>query len=189
MRRLFLIAGLMTAFGLAIVAASAFAPANFAGTWSLDKTKSQGLSQRMQNAESVIWTITQDGKTISIDSKVTAGQPSAGGTGGGGGGGMGGGRGGGPTGPQVYNLDGNESTSDVTFGQNTGKAATKATWLNSGATLELSRKTTFQGQNGEVTNSNDQKLSLSGDGKVLTVAQHSDGPRGAQDSTLVFNKQ
>jgi hypothetical protein len=187
MRRLFLIAGLMTAFGLAIVAASAFAAANFAGTWSLDKTKSQGLSPRMQNAESVIWTITQDGKTISIDSKVTAGQPPAGG--GGGGGGMGGGRGGGPTGPQVYNLDGNETTSDVTFGQNAGKAAVKATWSNNGATLELSRKTTFQGPNGDVTNSSNQKLSLSGDGKVLTVAQHSEGPRGPQDSTLVFNKQ
>ena len=39
MRRLFLIAGLMTALGLAVVAASAFAPANFAGTWSLDKAK------------------------------------------------------------------------------------------------------------------------------------------------------
>ncbi len=188
MRRLFLIAGLMTALGLAVVAASAFAPANFAGTWSLDKAKSQGLSPRMQNAESVIWTITQDGKTISIDSKVTAGQPPAGG---GGGGGMGGGQrgGGGPAGPQVYSLDGNESTSDVTFGQGTGKATVKATWSNNGGTLELSRKTTFQGQNGEVTQSNNQKLSLSGDGKVLTVAQHSEGPRGPQDSTLVFNKQ
>jgi hypothetical protein len=190
MRRLFLIAGLMTALGLAVVAASAFAPANFAGTWSLDKAKSQGLSPRMQNAESVTWTITQDGKTISIDSKVVAGAAPAGG-GGGGGGGMGGGQrgGGGPSGPQVYNLDGNESTSDVTIGQGTGKATIKASWLNNGATLELSRKTTFQGQNGEVTQSNDQKLSLSGDGKVLTVAQHSEGPRGPQDSTLVFNKQ
>ena len=55
MRRLFLIGGLMTALGLAVVAASAFAPANFAGTWSLDKAKSQGLDPRMQNAESVIW--------------------------------------------------------------------------------------------------------------------------------------
>jgi hypothetical protein len=190
MRRLFLIAGLMTALGLAVVAASAFAPANFAGNWSLDKAKSQNLSQRMQSAESVTWTITQDGKTISIDSKVVAGAPPAGG-GGGGGGGMGGGgqRGGGPAGPQVYNLDGNESTSDVTMGQGTGKATTKATWSNNGATLELSRKTTFQGQNGEVTQSNNQKLSLSGDGKVLTVAQHSEGPRGPQDSTMVFNKQ
>src|SRR2546423_14532559 len=139
MRRLFLIAGLMTALGLAVVAASAFAPANFAGNWSLDKAKSQGLSPRMQNAESVTWMITQDGKTISIDSKVVAGAPPAGGAGGGGGGGGGGGmggggqRGGGPAGPQVYNLDGNESTSDVTIGQGTGKATIKATWSNNGA--------------------------------------------------------
>ena len=77
MRRLFLIAGLMTALGLAVVAASAFAPANFAGAWSLDKAKSQGLSQGMMNAESVTWTITQDDKQISIDSKVVAGAPPA----------------------------------------------------------------------------------------------------------------
>src|SRR5216684_8906263 len=100
MRRLFLIAGLMTAFGLAIVAASAFAPANFAGTWSLDKAKSQGLSQGMQNAESVTWTITQDDKQISIDSKVVAGQPAAGAPPAGPGGG--GGRGGGPMGPRTF---------------------------------------------------------------------------------------
>jgi hypothetical protein len=34
-----------------------------------------------------------------------------------------------------------------------------------------------------------EKLSLSGDGKVLTVNRHNEGPRGTQDSTLVFNKQ
>ncbi len=114
MRRLFLIAGLMTALGLAVVAASAFAPANFAGTWSLDKSKSQGLDPRMQNAESVTWTITQDDKQISIDSKVVAGPPPAGATGGpggGGGGGMGGGRG--PTGPRVFSLDGKEATAEA----------------------------------------------------------------------------
>ena len=194
MKRLFLTAGLAAALLLTAVAANA-QKANYAGTWSLDKAKSQGLSPRMQSAESVTWTITQDGKTISIDSKVVAGAPPAGGAGGGGGtgggGGMGGGgqRGGGPAGPQVYNLDGNESTSDVTIGQGTGKATIKATWSNNGATLELSRKTTFQGPNGEVTNATTQKLSLSSDGKVLTVAQHSESARGPQDSTLVFNKQ
>ncbi|HVS21779.1 MAG TPA: hypothetical protein VHD88_08010 [Pyrinomonadaceae bacterium] len=182
MRRVFLITGLMTAFALAVLAVTAAAPANFAGTWALDKTKSQGLSQRMQNADSVVWTITQDGKTISIDSKVTGGQPPAGG-----GGGMGGGRG--PAGPQVYNLDGSETSADVGGGQMTGKATSKTTWSKDGATLELSRKTTFQGPNGEVTNSSTQKLSLSGDGKVLTATVHSEGARGAQDSTLVFNKQ
>jgi len=182
MKRLFLIAGLMSAFLLVVLAASA--AANFGGTWALDKAKSQGLSQRLQGADKVTWTITQDDKTISIDQKVEGGQPAGGGPGGGGGGGgMGGGGGRPPAGPTAYNLDGSEST--VEMGQ--GKASLKATW--SGATLELVRKSTFNGPNGEVTSTNSQKLSLSGDGKVLTAVVHSESPRGTTDSTLVFNKQ
>src|SRR5438132_9916799 len=111
MKRIFLIAGLATAFLLVVVAASA-QKAGFAGTWGLDKTKSQGLSQRMQGADKVTLTITQDDKTISLDTKVEGGQTAGGGPGGGGGGGgMGGGRG--PAGPTTYNLDGHEVTSDV----------------------------------------------------------------------------
>ena len=180
MRKFFLIAGLMTAFAVAVVASSA--AANFAGTWTLDKTKSQGLSPRMAGADKVTWTITQDAKTISLDQKVEGGQPPAGG----GGGGMGGGRP--PAGPTAYNLDGSEVTSDFTRGQMTGKQTLKATWA--GDALELSRKTSFTGQDGtERTGTNTQKLSLSGDGKVLTAAVHSEGGQGGPtDSTLVFNK-
>jgi hypothetical protein len=181
MRKAFLIAGLMAAFALATVAAGA--AANFAGTWNLDKTKSQGLSQRMQGADSVTWIITQDDKTIAIESKVEGGQPPAGGGGGGGGGGPR------PMGPQSYNLDGKEATSDQTFGQVTGKLTAKATWA--GNDLELSRKTSFTGQDGtERVSTSTQKLSLSADGKVLTAVVHSEGGRGGPtDSTLVFNKK
>ena len=182
MKRLFLIAGMMSALALAIVASS-MAAANFAGTWVLDKAKSQGLNQRLQGADKVTWTITQDDKTISIDQKVEGGQPPAGG--GGGGGGMGGGRP--PAGPMTYNLDGKEVTADQPMGQATAKVTSKATWAASD--LELSRKSVFQGPNGEVTSTTTQKLSLSADGKVLTATVHSESPRGAQDSTLVFNKQ
>src|SRR5262249_22529813 len=108
MKRLFMVAGLMTAFLLVVVTAGAQTP-NFAGTWSLDKSKSQGLSQRVMGADKVTLTITQDAKTIALDQKVEGGQPPQGGGGGGGtggGGGMGGGRGGAPAGPQSYNLDG-----------------------------------------------------------------------------------
>ena len=181
MKRAFLIAGLMAAFAVAVLAASAVA-ANFAGTWALDKTKSQGLSPRMQGADSVTWTITQDDKTISIDQKVTGGQPPAGGAGGGGGGG-----GRGPAGPTVYNLDGKETTMDIAGGQMTGKSTLKATWA--GNALQLSRNSTFNGPNGEVTSTETRKLELSSDGKVLTATVHSESPRGTTDSTLVFNKQ
>lgn len=176
MKRMFLIAGLMAAFLLVVVAASA-QKASFAGAWGLDKGKSQGLSQRMQGADKVTWNITQDDKTISIDQKVEGGQAPAGG------GGMGGGGGRPPAGPAAYNLDGSESTMEM--GQ--GKSTLKATW--SGGTLELVRKSTFNTPNGEVTSTNSQKLSLSGDGKTLTAVVHSESPRGTSDSTLVFNKQ
>jgi len=189
MKRLFLIAGLMAAFLLVIISVSA-QKGSFAGTWSLDKAKSQGLSQRWQGADKVTWTVTQDDKTIAIDEKVEGGQPPQGGGGGGagGGGGMGGGGGRPPAGPQSYNLDGKEATSDLNFGQATGKLTTKAT--KSGDSLELLRKTAFTGQDGtERVNTSTRKLSLSGDGKVLTVVYHSEGGRAPVDSTYVFNKQ
>ena len=66
--------------------------------------------------------------------------------------------------------------------------ATAPTWSSDGKTLELSsvRAGSRDGQEFKFTTI--EKLSLSGDGKVLTVARHSESPRGPQDSTLVFNK-
>ncbi len=184
MKRLFLIAGLTAAFLLLVVSACA-QKANYAGTWTLDKTKSQGLSPRMQGADKVTLTITQDDKTITLDTKIEGGQPPAGGGGGnGGGGGMGGGGGRpGAGGPQSFNLDGKEVTSDVTFGQNTGQRTTKATM--SGNTLELLNKTTF----GDRVNSTTQKLTLSDGGKTLTVVTHREGgQQQAGDVTAVYTK-
>jgi hypothetical protein len=165
-----------------VLAASA-ASANFAGTWSLDKAKSQGLSQGMTNAESVTWTITQDDKQISIDSKVVAGQPAAGATPAGPGGG--GGRGGGPMGPRTFSLDGKEATTEAQGGTNT----TKATWSSDGKTLELSSVRAGSRDGTDFKFTTIQKLSLSGDGKVLTANVHSEGRGNPTDSTLVFNKQ
>jgi hypothetical protein len=182
--------------------AQAAAP-NFAGTWTLDKSKSQGLSQRMQGADSVQWVITQTDKEITIDEKVTGGQmggpggppaaapagappagaPPAGAAQGPGGGG-GGGRGMGMGGPRTFNLDGTETNVDT----GRGKTARKAAWSSDNTSLELTSKSVFQSPNGEVTTTSTDKLTLSGDGKTLTVVSHRETPRGPQDSTLVFNK-
>ena len=200
---------LLYAFGLTsalvfVMAAQAAAP-NFAGTWTLDKSKSQGLSQRVQNAESVSWVIAQTDKDITIEEKVVggggqggppagaaaagatpAGAPPAGGAPQGGqGGGPGRGGMGGMMGPRTYNLDGSETAGD----SGRAKFTRKATLSSDGKTLELLQKTTFQTPDGnEVTSTLSEKLALSADGKVLTVTRHSESPRGAQDSTLVFNK-
>jgi hypothetical protein len=190
MKKAFWVFGLLMAFAFVALASSAIAPANFAGTWKLDKDKSKGLSQGMQSAESVIWTITQDDKQITIDSKVTAAAipaagTAAGGPGSGGGGGM---RGGGMGGPRTYTLDGKEVTTDA-GGQMGGSNTMKSSWSNEGKTLELSSVRTGNREGVEFKFTSSDKMSLSADGKVLTVERHSDSPRGPQESTLVFNKQ
>ena len=193
MRRIICALTLTSALMLTLVAQAA-AP-NFAGTWTLDKAKSQGLSPRMQGADSVQWVITQDEKQITIESKVTggggqgaaaapAGSPPAGAPPGGGGG-QGGGRGMGMGGPRTYNLDGTELATDT----GRGKIVRKAAWSADKNTLELSSSATFQGPDGgEIKTTSTDKLTLSADGKTLTVVSHSESPRGPQDTTYVFNK-
>src|SRR3982750_2790223 len=177
------------------IAVHAAAPANFAGTWTLDKSKSQGLSQRIQGADSVSWVITQNEKEITVEEKVSGGQmggpgggppgggaPAAGGPPGGGGGG-GGGRGGmGMGGPRAYALDGSETTGE----NGPAKFSRKSTWADATKTLELVQKTTFQRDGQEFVTTSTDKLTLSADGKTLTVVRHSESPRGPQDSTMVF---
>src|SRR6185369_9508035 len=113
-----------------------------------------------------------------------AGAPPAGGPPASGGGGQGGRGGMGMGGPRTYNLDGSEVTGDT----GRGKFVRKAALSSDGKTLELTSTSTFQGPNGEVTTTSNDKLTLSGDGKTLTVVRHSESPRGPQDSTWVLNK-
>ena len=180
MKKLIIAAGLITALALAAFGTTGGLPVSFAGTWTLDKEKSQGLSQRMQNAEKITCVIAQTDTSISVEWKVEGGQPPAGAPGGGGGRG--------PAGPQTYNLDGKEATSEA-GGQMGGTSTMKATWSDATKTLELMsvRAGTVNGQDFKATTTD--KMSLSADGKVLTINRHSESPRGTQDSTLVFNKQ
>src|SRR5215468_6603195 len=78
-------------------AVSAQKGANFAGTWELDKAKSQ-LSQRQADSiKSATWTVTQDDKQLTSEQKIERVE---------GGGGYGGrGRGFGMGGPLTVKLD------------------------------------------------------------------------------------
>ena len=187
MRKVLFIFGTMAAL-IFVLAVNAAAPPNFAGTWEADKAKSQNAPRSWQDAQSVALVITQTDKQVTLETKVTGGANPAGGPGapGGGPGGPGGGRGGGGMmGPMTYNLDGTESSTD----SERGKSTSKASWSKDGSTLELNVKRTFNSPNGEITATTTDKVSLSSDGKVLTIVRHSEGPRGPQDSTLVFNKK
>jgi hypothetical protein len=175
--------------GLWAVSAAPLAPANFAGTWALDKAKSKDLPPQMENIKTLTLTVTQDAQQLATDTKVERNENAEGGGGPGmGGGGGGGRRGGGMMGPQnvAYKLDGSEATLD-TGGR--GTATAKAEWQNGGKSLKLTTKRTFDFQGNSVTTTNTEVWELSGDGKTLTVQRTSESPRGTQSSTLVYNKQ
>lgn len=178
MRKVFYAFGLTSTLMFAL--AAQLAAPNFAGTWTLDKNKSQDLPPNYKSSEQVSWVITQTDEEISIQAKsigfvfkdLPPARP---------------GRGGGivPIGARTYKLDGRETTVDI----GGTKFTRKATLLNDGKTLELVEKVTFhKGTDDESTRTSTDKLSLSADGKVLTVIRHREGWPAPQDSTLVFNK-
>src|ERR1700741_3788058 len=71
------------------------APPNFAGTWMLDKAKSEGLQGNMANLDQP-GVIPKDAKTLKIEPTVTGGDQQR------------------PPQKRSYNLDGSETTSEMT---------------------------------------------------------------------------
>lgn len=167
MRRTTLALGLLAALMFSL-AANAAAPANFAGTWVLDKSKTQNLPRQWENATSVTMEIKQDEKQITIETKAEGSQF--------------------PSQPLTYNLDGSESIVDMQ-GRMPGKGTLKAAWSKDGNTLELSRKQSGEINGNAVTIANTDKLTLAEEEKVLKIARTSESPRGTQESSLVFNKK
>ncbi len=58
---------------LAGVSIASSTPANFSGTWALDKNKSDGLPPQWQNIESYTMVVTQDDKQLTVENKIAGG--------------------------------------------------------------------------------------------------------------------
>lgn len=201
-----------------VLAAGVFAasstPANFSGTWVLNKDKSDGLPRQLQNVESYTMVVTQDDKQLIVENKIAGGarggdQNGASGennaprdnpgqdgstTGGrrrGGFGGQGGGRGGRGgmgMGTATYKLDGSESRVESAGGRG-GAATLKALWKDGGKVLELTNSRSFNSQGNDMTRTVKDRWELADGGKTLKVKRSVDGMQGSQESTLVFTKQ
>ena len=187
MRR-FLVGGALACALLINVFAAPAAPANFAGSWALDKSKSADLPPQWSNLESLTLTVTQDVQQFTVASEMKMGQDAnAAGPGSGMGGGRGRGMGGFPP-SASYKLDGTETTAEAMGGRG-GTTTLKAGWKDGGKTLELKRVSKFNFQGNDVTATTTEDWSLSADGKTLTVKRTSESPRGTQSSTLVFDRK
>jgi hypothetical protein len=131
MKKPFLLLGLCAVFMMTLfVSADAQtkpAGANFAGTWVLDKAKSE-LSPMMRNFDSITWIITQDDKQLTREQKFEGGR-----------GGMMGNV------PLTVKLDGSEASTDAPA--ISGKRIAKSNWQGNGKILEVNVVTTgsFQG--------------------------------------------
>ena len=185
MKRNFVFTAILSLFVLAI-SVSAQNATNFAGTWTLDVSKSK-LGDR-NNIESQTLTVVQTDKDIKV-TPVTKRLPPPGGAPVGGGGGRmggGGGMGGGDT-VNTYTLDGKETTIEIESPM--GKMPVKLTGKWDAGKLVLSSSRTFSGQNGEITSTTKDTWSLSADGNTLTVDAESTSPRGTTSTQKVFAKK
>ena len=169
MRSKFAAAGAaLAAFALVAVAVAAAAKPNFAGTWTLDATKS-ACGQRGCNAETM--TIKQDGDKLDVERKLTTQQ-------------------GDRTTNDSYVADGKEGEFTMQMMGNSQKGKRTVKWSSDGSALEIKETASFQTPDGNsVSVESTSKWTLSGDGKTLTIEQTRNSPRGTQTTKRVFNKQ
>ena len=156
---------------LGVAAISAQDKENFAGSWTLDVSKSK-LSERSP-IESMTMNVSQTDKEISVEIK-TVRKPRPEGDIRGGGGMMGSG-----DATRTYSLDGKEtSADDVTL---------KSSWEKDGK-LKLIQTRSFDGPMGAVTIKTSEKWQLADEGKTLKITRDTETPRGRQSSEMVFTK-
>ena len=178
MKRVSAACGLLIALmlGLSAVSFAQTKGADFAGTWTLDKSKSKLPQMMADRVQGGTWTITQDDKQLTREQKLEMAEGGGGGQGGGGGRGM---MGGGA--PLTVKFDGSETVTET----QRGKATTKAKWNDGGKLLEI--KTVASTPNGDRTTT--EHWELADGGKTLKVHQMRDTPQGPQEATWVFTKK
>jgi hypothetical protein len=168
MKRLIAVCSVIGLLVIGALAAGA-APADFSGTWVLDKAKSQGLSERMVNVN-ITMVVTQDAKQLTSETSYSGGEREM------------------PPQKATYNLDGSETSVEM-GGRMPGKATLKAKWQNDGKTLELNSVRQANIQGNDVTITQQDHWELGDGGKTLKLHRVSENPRGKQESTLMFNKK
>ena len=183
MKRVFAIGAICCALALAVSAQSK--SANFAGTWELDKAKSELPGPMGDSIKSATRMITQDDKQITSEQKIeraegAGGPPPGRGPGGGRGMGMMG-----AGGPMTIKLDGSETTTESPR----GKSTMKAKWTNGGKTLEINTIRNMSTPNGDFSFTTVEHWELSEDGKTLKVHQSTETPNGTREMKWVYTKK
>ena len=147
---------------LFFVAASDYAgeKANLSGTWTLDKDKSFSNGPEFDQT----MTITHSGEKVKLDAKQKSPRGEV-------------------TINEEYTLDGKEVEYNPPNPPN-AKGKRKATWLANGRGILVEDEII----DGQTTRRNSRKMTLSSDGKVLTVDYFIDDNRRSFEMKRVYNK-
>jgi hypothetical protein len=152
-------------FASGLIAAAA--KANFSGTWTLDKTKSEGLPPTIKDQ---VLTVTQTGDKLNIESKLTTEQ-------------------GDQVNNDVYTLDGKPADFSSKMGGGEGKGKRIANWSADGNGIEVKEEVTFDTPNGPATVNITRQWTLSADGKTLTIEMNISSAMGTQQIKRVLVKK
>lgn len=149
------------------IAAGAAAKVDLSGTWALDKARSEGLPQGMDQT----LTVKQTGDRVEVEAKIS-----------------------GPRGEQTvsdgYVLDGQPKDFEPALvGGGKGKGKRTSAWTADGDGFDASEEATMQGPDGEEKVKATRRWRLSPDGKTLTIEMSFEGPGGVVKSKRVFTKK
>lgn len=161
------ITGVITGiFYLAVfVVGAAAQSADFSGTWKLDKTRSEGVNDRVKDITLVI---EQKDDIIDTTAKISlsGGDREVKGT-------------------YILNEKENEFSPETMDGAKI-KGIYTAKWI--GDALQISKKVTIPRPDGNVIQASAATWKLAGDGKTLTIENAAFNPNGIQKSKLVYRK-
>jgi hypothetical protein len=167
MKRKFIVLSVaLLVFALGAVGASA--KANFSGTWTLDKSKTEGLPPTFKDQ---VLTVAQTGDKLTIESKITWEQ-------------------GEQADNSTYTVDGKPADfTDKRPNGIEGKGKRTAKWSADGNSIEITEAVTYDTPNGSVAVDATRKWTLSADGKTLTIEMDLTSPMGNQHSKRVLVKK
>ena len=163
---------ILLAMGIAAIGQVKSSVPKFAGTWVLNRAKSEGLTGGLGNAE-VRLIVTQDDKQIGAEQKtIIRGREQ-------------------PSREMNYRLDGSETEAEVVRPL-AGTMKLTAKWIESSKTLEL--RSTITGITGDsegkpVTITTKEQWQLIGKGNALKIERTRHSPQGTQVFKLFFEKQ
>src|ERR1044071_1409801 len=151
---------------LTLSLAVAAAKADFGGTWTMDKARSEGVPPDMEQS----MTVTQKDDTLNVETKIVTDQGDQSVTG-------------------SYELNGKEVEYTPTRGGAQGRGKRAAKWAADGNGFEVAEEERFDSPNGEVVLQFSRKWVLLADGKTLTIELDVKGPNGPQHSKRTFVKK